>query len=276
MRSMKTNLKIGGALAAGLLVAACNAGAAPTASPDPTASPSAAPAAGPNGTYVSTGVTDDGADMPLVPNSNVTLSFQDGQLSANAGCNTMNGSYSVESDQLLVSTLASTQMACEEPLKSQDEWLATFLDSDPTFALSGDVLTLTSGATVMTLNASSGSDQALTGTTWLLNSVISGGPDGAAVSIPEGVEATLVFNDDGSVDVSPGCNTGSGTYTVAGEVITFGPIALTRMACAGPAGEVENDVLIILGTETVQYTIDDAGALTLRDSDGNGLIFTAQ
>jgi heat shock protein HslJ len=94
------------------------------------------------------------------------------------------------------------------------------------------------------------------------------------VSIPEGVVATLTFNADGTVTVQPGCNSGRGDYTVEGDTISFGPIALTRMACAGAAGQVETDVLLILGAGDVQYSID-AGTLTLETADG-GLQFTAQ
>ena len=224
-----------------------------------------------DGTYTSTGITDNGADHPLAPNSQVTLSFQDGQLSANAGCNTMNGSYTVDGDQLVIGTLAMTQMACEEPLMTQDQWLATFLDSDPTFALAGDTLTLTSGTTVMTLAAAS--DSGLTGTSWVLNGIITPGPDGAIVSIPQGVAAGLVFNDDGTVAVSAGCNTGSADYTVEGSTITFGPVALTRMACEGPASEVEADVLLVLGAGPVEYSVDGS---TLRlDTAEGGLEFIA-
>ena len=63
---------------------------------------------------------------------------------------------------------------------------------------------------------------------------------------------TLTF-DAGSVAVDTGCNTGSGTYTVAGDAVTFGPIATTRMACADPNGQaVEQAVLTVLtGTATV-------------------------
>jgi len=288
---MNSHYKIG-AIFAVLLVAACNAGAPPTASPAATASadptPSAAPSATPSAapsvavgldgrTFLSVAITVDGEPQPLVPNTAVRLTFDGGQLSANAGCNIMSGAYTLDGDQIQVDMLAMTEMGCEEPVMDQDQWLADFLSSDPTYVLDGNDLTLTSGTTVMTMldRVEAEPDQALTGTTWQLTTIFSGGPDGVAVSIPEGVVATLAFNDDGSVNVSPGCNSGSGAYTVEGDTIAFGPIALTRMACAGAAGQVENDVLLILGSEQVQFAIESS-SLTLTNADGSGLQFTAQ
>jgi heat shock protein HslJ len=45
---------------------------------------------------------------------------------------------------------------------------------------------------------------------------------------------TLQFQPDGRVVVRADCNRGSGTYTLDGNRLTFGPIALTRRQC--PAG----------------------------------------
>lgn len=90
-------------------------------------------------TYTST--ASSGHD--LVAGSRVTLSFEDGRISANAGCNTMSGSASWEGDTLDVTgPLASTMMACDEALMAQDRWLSEFLESSPALSLSGTQLTL--------------------------------------------------------------------------------------------------------------------------------------
>jgi heat shock protein HslJ len=99
--------------------------------------------------FVSTSV--EGHD--LVEGSTVTLSFEADNLAAQAGCNSMTGGYTVEDGALTVGALAATMMACEEPLMSQEQWLASFLEDDPAIALDGDVLTLTEGDVTMTLTA---------------------------------------------------------------------------------------------------------------------------
>ena len=122
--------------AAGLLLAGCGGGGADLA----------------GSTYTSTEVR--GHD--LVEGSQVTLTFADGRISANAGCNTMNGAATWEGETLEVEDpLASTMMGCEEPLMEQDTWLSEFLTSSPHLAVDGDELTLGDDSVGMTLTRAS-------------------------------------------------------------------------------------------------------------------------
>jgi heat shock protein HslJ len=52
-------------------------------------------------------------------------------------------------------------------------------------------------------------------------------------------EAHLVFQPDGRVSGSNGCNRIAGSYTLRGEAVTFGQMVETRMACIGTAVEIE-------------------------------------
>ncbi len=75
----------------------------------------------------------------------VTLAFDDeGNLSVNAGCNTMNGAYTIDDGTMEVEALASTMMACDPNHMDQDAWLAELLTSSPDVSLTGDRLTLRS------------------------------------------------------------------------------------------------------------------------------------
>lgn len=88
----------------------------------------------------------------LVEGSEIILTFEDGRISAQGGCNTMNGAATWDSDTLEVAEpLASTMMACEEPLMAQDQWLSTFLTSSPALKVDGDTLTLGDDTSGMTL-----------------------------------------------------------------------------------------------------------------------------
>ena len=79
----------------------------------------------------------------LVDDTEITLTFEDGQLGVNAGCNGMSTAYTVSEGSLEVEgPFAQTQMACPGDLPGQDEWVAEFLESSPTLALDGDQLTL--------------------------------------------------------------------------------------------------------------------------------------
>ena len=59
-------------------------------------------------TFTATEVT---GTYTIVPNSNITLTFEKGKLSAKAGCNSMFGEYTVAGDVLTVPQMGSTMMA---------------------------------------------------------------------------------------------------------------------------------------------------------------------
>jgi heat shock protein HslJ len=44
-------------------------------------------------------------------------------------------------------------MGCTQELMNQDTWLVDFLSAEPSWQLTGDVLVLTAGTTVLTLRA---------------------------------------------------------------------------------------------------------------------------
>lgn len=90
-------------------------------------------------TFVSASV--DGHD--LVDDTVVTLTFTADTVSANAGCNTMSGGFTIDDGTLTVAPdMAQTAMACPEDLTAQDAWLAQFLQSGPDATFADDVLTL--------------------------------------------------------------------------------------------------------------------------------------
>jgi heat shock protein HslJ len=242
-------------LVSAVLLAACSTAGA--------ASPS--PAGLHDRTFLSTQVTG----FDLVPGTQVRLTFRDGELSAQAGCNIMGGAYSIEGDRLVTTQLSMTEMGCDGPRQAQDEWLAGFL-GNVTFTLDGDTLVLTDGSVRLTLADKEvvTPDQTLEGTRWVLDGIVSGD---AVSSVPMGVTASITIAG-GRVDVEAGCNTGGGTVEVTAGTITFGPIATTKMACEAAPASVESAVLAVL-SGPVRYTID-ADVLTL-DAGGAGLMFRA-
>lgn len=220
--------------------------------------------------FLSTAINEDGAPRPLVPGTQIRLTFGvDGAIGVNAGCNTMGGSYRVEGSSLRVDGGAMTEMACDGPRMAQDDRVFAFIGSGPTISLDGDELVLSSGGLVARFVDRGGAepDLPLVGPTWRVDSIVAGD---AVSSVPGGVVATLQFGADGRVQVATGCNRGGGSYRVDGDTIAFGTLALTEMACEGPSGAMEAAVLAVVGSGAVAYTID-ASALTL-DAGGPGLI----
>jgi heat shock protein HslJ len=93
----------------------------------------------------------------------------------------------------------------------------------------------------------------------------------------EGVEWALVGGsgqtlliDGGHAAGSGGCNRFAGGYALAGERLTFQPLALTRMACAPETMQAESDYLAAL-TRTAHTSLAD-GELVLFDAAGVELL----
>jgi len=252
--------------AAGMLLAGCGDDGSGGSDGGAVVTPADADLAG--RTFVSTDVTVGGA-APWMDASVLRLSFEDGSIHANAGCNQIGGSVSIEDDTLTVDggSLAMTEMGCDPELMDQDTWVAELLTSSPTIALAGDTLTLTSGDIVITLVDldTIEPDLPLTGTLWQLESIGSGGADSAVSSLPSGVTSTLAISADAEAALSPGCNTGGATVDIAADTLTFGPVRMTKMMCEGPANKVEQTVLRVLDGQ-VDYTIERS-SLTVTKGD---------
>jgi heat shock protein HslJ len=252
-----------------LILLACNAAAvAPSTSPSP--SPTLPPQGLDGRTFLSTSVTDDGADHPLVPGTRIRLNFNGNQLGASVGCNSMGGTFALDGNRLMFQGGGMTEMGCDPARHAQDDWLFGFIGSQPTIALDGNNLTLTSGGTVIQLLDSeiAEPDLPLVGTLWTVDSIISGD---AVSSMPQGVTATILIGADGSVTLDTGCNSGGGRLTVDGQNLQFSDIATTERACDGAAGQVEALFLNVLQAPAIGYAID-AGSLTLMAGD-QGLQF---
>jgi heat shock protein HslJ len=102
-------------------------------------------------TFVSTDV--DGQE--LVEGTSISFSFEGERISVNAGCNTMNGGYTLAAGTLEAPQLAQTMMACDEALMAQDEWIAGLLAAGAEVTLAGDQLTLVGGDVTVTATAAS-------------------------------------------------------------------------------------------------------------------------
>ena len=235
-------------------------------------------AADPNGgepwghTFLSTSVTEDGQPRELVPGTRITLNFfTDGhRLGAQAGCNQMGGPASFAGGHLVVNDMSTTEMGCDPPRHAQDEWLAKFLTSRPTWDRSGSRLTLDNGTTRIVLEdrEAADPDRPLRGTKWVVDTIVEGD---AASSVPPGVEAWVTFEDGKRFSGNTGCN-GMGGNSVVDEgasTITFSEVISTKMACDDDRMRVERAVTETLDGK-VAYQID-ADSLRLDHPAGRGL-----
>jgi putative lipoprotein len=97
----------------------------------------------------------------------------------------------------------------------------------------------------------------LPGTSWALIEL--DGAEPVADAAP-----TLAFAEDGTVSGSTGCNTFTGSVTIDGTSLEFGPLATTRMACADPAVSDQEQAFLLAVEGVTSYTIDEDGRLVLE------------
>jgi heat shock protein HslJ len=85
------------------------------------------------------------AVISTLPDTTITADFgEDGTLSGNSGCNTYNGPYTVDGNQITIGPLSSTMMACGEPagvMEQEAQYLAA-LGTAATYQIEGTVLEL--------------------------------------------------------------------------------------------------------------------------------------
>jgi heat shock protein HslJ len=237
-----------------LVLTAC--GQKPGAAPDPLR----------GRTFLATGVTEDGRAREM------TLSVEftgDGRLIARASCNTMQGDVDTSGGKLVFDGgLATTEIGCDQERHAEDAFVASVLGGEPTWELTGDTLTITSGGNRLDLAPREAvePDAHLIGTTWELDTLVDGQ---VASSVPAGAPpVTLVF-DGRTVVADTHCNGVRGDYTTDGDTISVELGPMTRMACAPEIMRGENAVVDVLSGK-VSYEIA-ADRLTLRHPSGKGI-----
>lgn len=119
----------------------------------------------------------------------------------------------------------------------------------------------------------------LTGTTWKLLTIESMAQpnEEPSTTIPDPSKFTVTFGDDGRAGFLINCNRGNSTWTVEGAGpesggLTFGPIAVTKMACPSP----DNDAKVSEAFGRVRsYTLRDNDKLDLSLEADSGIMHFA-
>ena len=225
------------------------------AGPSPDApAPSGSPVAGPTGPalsgtdwmLVSYTAEDGGRAGPSAPSS---ITFDDGVVSGNTGCNGFSGPYTSVGDALAIGDLAVTQMYCEPTSAQEPAILAGLSDIVAYRTDTGDLELLDKQGNSQLIY------RTLVGQTWV--PMLSGD-----MPVPAQV-VTLEFHGGEASGQGP-CNPYSGPVTIEGMSLEIGPLASDEVAC--PDLEIEQAMFAAL-TAARSWTID-AGDLVLSDEAG--------
>ncbi|MBM4485507.1 META domain-containing protein [Rhodococcus hoagii] len=218
-------------------------------------------------TFVSTSVTG-----PAIPGGGpLEVAFPErNSIAMSAGCNRGVSSVDLADGIVRTGAIATTMMACPGELAGADKWMTDLFEARPTWELDGAILTLTAPGAAVTLTdkKTANPDRPVVGTTWVVDTLVT--PQAVSTSVAlEASAPTLTIDDAGQVTGSTGCNRFNGPATIAGDTITFGPLATTRMACPADVADVERSVLHVLDGP-VTYEVDGP-TMRLTKDDGTGL-----
>ena len=197
----------------------------------------------------------------------VTAEFNaEGQMAGSAGCNRYFASYTVDGSALTIGQAGSTMMACEpaEVMEQEAQFLAV-LGTAAGGHVEGDQLHIldANGQTVALFAASE--PASLTGGTWSATGINNGKQ--AVTSLVIDTTVTAVFNEDGGLNGSAGCNNFMTSYTLDGQNITIQPAATTRKMCTGE-GVMEQETQFLTALTTAATWNISGEVLELRTADG--------
>jgi heat shock protein HslJ len=215
----------------------------------------------------------NGETADVLPGTELTAQFLDGNVSGTAGCNNYFAKYQVDGDQLTVGVGGSTMMACPEPIMAQESAYLTALSASASYLIEGDQLMIAGadGKTLLTYKVIQSTP--LTGTVWQLTMYNNGNE--AVVSMLDGTAVSAVFGEDGTLAGSAGCNDYNATYKVDASSMTVTAPATTRKMCGDPAGVMEQESAYLQALQMAATYSITGDELEIADADGNTLLIYA-
>jgi heat shock protein HslJ len=210
-------------------------------------------------------LNSEGVLVSALPDSEATARFQEERVSGNASCNSYFGSYRLQGDKLTVDVGGMTEMYCmPEELMAQEKDFLAALDRAASYLIVENKLQIEDIEGKELLIFSALEPAPLVGTQWQLTGYNDG--KGGFVSVLAGSEITAVFEADGKMGGSAGCNNYATSYEVAGDRISFGPVAATMMMCPDPAVMDQESAYLAALESAVTYRIEGK-QLALLDAE---------
>jgi heat shock protein HslJ len=182
-----------------------------------------------------------------------------------AGCNHMSANYWFDGHTLHIDEVDITKIVgCDPARHQQDAWLFDILAREPVVAITGQTLTISLGATTITLLdreyatpdvPRSGNGGSLIGMKWVLVAILSAK---SSSMVPDWFEPTFWFDATNHVYVDTGCRSGVSVYRVDGKRIWFGRLDLmaTPRTCGDIDRTVETAIRHIFAADEVVFGVE--------------------
>jgi heat shock protein HslJ len=212
----------------------------------------------------------DGAPIPLVEGTDVTMTVDGSAISGRSACNQYGGQLELVDGTLRFGAMSMTEMACEEPVMALEAAYIAALSHVRSAVRDGTRLTLAGeGVALEFERLAPPPTAAIVGTVWVLDSLISGD----AVSSVAGEPATLRLDADGTFAGSTGCRGFGGRWTEANGEILFADFAMDMRGCPTELTGQDDHVVSVLG-DGFRATVDGQ-RLTLTSTGAEGLGYLA-
>jgi heat shock protein HslJ len=227
-----------------------------------------------NGTrWTLTDYTSDGTPRQLIDGSTVTLEFSDdGRITGSAGCNHYFAGYGMKGTAITIGQAGSTEMYCAAAgVMDQESAYLALLRNASSVTVGSDRLTLADAQGTPILSFTRivpPAPEPLVGTNWTLDSFYTGD---AVSSLIAGTTITAVFDEDGRVAGSSGCNHYFASYNVTGTAISIGPVGSTKMYCTSPGVMQQESTYLASLSRAAAFTIT-GNRLSLAEANGTTLL----
>lgn len=202
-----------------------------------------------------------------IPESKITAVFTPTTIQGSSGCNQYSSPYTINGRSIQFAEMAATAMDCPSPLLDQEAQFLEALRQATRFTLSENELVIETAVTPLIFHPQE--PIPLTGTTWQLTGIAQ---DGVIISTWVDERITAVFTN-GKLSGNAGCNRYTGTYTLAGEMLSIHEIANEALFCDEERNRRETQFLTALSAIN-SYTTGENN-LTLLD-DNNALLTFAK
>lgn len=198
----------------------------------------------------------------------------DHRLSIQTGCNAQGGTWNIEGQQLLTSSLISTMKACQTDLMKQEQWSAAVFNE----AKNKIEISTASQQAVLTLTDKQGQKHVFQGdkvmnTTALTNYTWTYQPQGSPRPI------VLSFSQD-RLSIDTGCNRQSTSLNIQPHQFTTSALVSTQMACDAVLMKQEQLSSSIFQKRTIPFEMNLADpqqpTLTLTDAQGQSYTFAGK
>ena len=224
-----------------------------------------------------TGYVKEGIPAQPLGGTRITLEFgADGRIGGSAGCNHYFASYDVSGTGITIGQAGSTEMYCSTPgVMEQESSYLSLLSTVKSATVDDNHLTMSNAQGTPVLSFEKivpPLPEPLVGTTWRLDSFYTAD---AVSSVISGTTITAVFEEDGRVTGSAGCNTYFARYNFSGNLLSISTIGTTKMHCSAPGVMQQESIYLALLGKITTFTIEGE-RMSVADAKGATLLSYAK